>query len=120
VVVVIMILPVFDPKSSLRLQPHQYMLMLMRMSNPAISITRNHDGRTCAFAFGEFASGSHADLQLLRFSADNWAIEVRLMQGILEAAPSRTPAVARLEVNAGTALLWRGARLHKRWSLYNT
>jgi len=116
VVVVIMILPVFDPKLSLRLQPHQYILM----RNPAISITRNHDSRTCAFAFGELTSGSHADFQLLGFSADNWAIEVRLIQSILDAAPSRTTATARLQINAGAARLWRGARPHKGGSFYNS
>ena len=89
-------------------------------SNPAISITRNHDGGTSAFAFGELASGSQADLQLLRFSADDWAIEVRLIESVLDAAPPGAPAITRLEVNAGTASLWRGARLHKGRSLYKS
>src|SRR5438046_1390605 len=56
--------------------------------NQPILIARNHDSRTCAFAFGELASGSHADFQLLGFSADNWAIEVRLIQSILDACRS--------------------------------
>ena len=86
----------------------------------AILIARNHDSRTCAFAFGEFTSGSHADFQLLGFSADNWAIEVRLVQSILDAAPSRTTAIARLQINAGAARLWRGACLHKGRSFYNS
>ena len=66
---------------------------LMPVSNSALSITRNHDGGTCAFAFGELASGSQSDLQLLQLSADNWAVEVRLIESILDAAPSGTPAV---------------------------
>src|SRR6059058_1134669 len=88
--------------------------------NQPILIARDHDSRTCAFAFGELASGSHADFQLLGFSADNWAIEVRLIQTILDAAPPRTTAIARLQINAGAARLWRGARLHKGGSLYNS
>src|SRR6267143_2612587 len=88
--------------------------------NPPILIARNHDSRTCAFAFGELASGSHADFQLLGFSADNWAIEVRLIQSILDAAPSRTTAIARVQINAGAAGLWRGARLHKGGRFYNS
>src|SRR5205823_4532875 len=63
--------------------------------NQPILIARDHDSRTCAFAFGELASGSHADFQLLGFSADSWAIEVRLIQTILDAAPPRTTAMAR-------------------------
>lgn len=85
-----------------------------------ILITRNHDSRACAFAFGELTSGSHADFQLLGFSADNWAIEVRLIQSILDAASSRTTAIARLQINAGAARLWRGARLYKGGSFYNS
>src|SRR6266571_6780469 len=79
-----------------------------------ILIARNHDSRTCAFAFGELTSGSHADFQLLHFSADNWAIEVRLIESVLDAAPSGTSAITRLKVNAGTAGVWRRARLYKR------
>ena len=92
----------------------------MRMSNPAISIARNHDGSTSAFAFGKLTSWSHADFQPLGFSADNWAIEVRLAQSILDAAPSCTTAVARLQINAGAARLWRGARLYKGRSFYKS
>src|SRR5260370_41384572 len=100
------------------MQPIQH--ILMRMGNPVISITRNHDGGTCAFAFGELASRSQGDLQLLRFSADDWTIEVRLIQSILDAAPSRTPAIARLQMDAGGARLWSGARFRKRGSSYNS
>src|SRR5260370_18004776 len=94
--------------------------ILMRMGKPVISITRNHDGGTCAFAFGELASRSQADLQLLRFSADYWTIEVRVIQSILDAAPSRTPAIARLQIDAGAARLWSGARFRKRGRFYNS
>src|ERR1700721_3788686 len=54
-----------------------------------VLIARNHDSRACAFALGELARRSHTNFQLLRFSADNWAIEVRLMQRILDAAGPR-------------------------------
>src|SRR6267154_2097593 len=84
-----------------------------------ILIARNHDSRACAFAFGELTSGSHADFQLLGFSADNWAIEVRLIQSILDASPSRTTAIARIQINAGAARFWGGACLHKGQSFYN-
>src|SRR5260370_16098367 len=87
--------------------------------NPPILIARDHDSRTCAFAFGELASRSHANFQLLGFSADNWAVEIRLIQSILDAAASRTTAIARLQVNAGAARLWRGARLYKGGRFYN-
>src|SRR5260370_2589832 len=83
-------------------------------------IARNHDSRTCAFAFGELASRSHANFQLLGFSADNWAIEVRLIQSILDAAPSRTTAITRLQINAGAARLWRGTGLHKGRRFYTS
>src|SRR5260370_40667472 len=79
---------------------------------------RNHDSRTCAFAFGELASRSHAMFQLLGFSADNWAIEVRLIQSILGRAPSRTTAIARLPINAGAERVWRGGPLPKGGSSY--
>src|SRR3984893_19601033 len=89
-------------------------------AQPAISIALNHDRGTCAFAFGELASGSQADLQLLRFPADNWAIEVWLIESVLDAASTGTPAITRLKVNARTASLWRGARLHKGRSFYKS
>src|SRR5579859_2463268 len=82
-------------------------------------IARNHDGRTGAFPFWQLTSGRHADFQLLRFAADNWTVEVRLMQSILEAAASRTAAIARFQINAGPASLWRGAGLNKGRSFYN-
>src|SRR5438094_6833654 len=88
--------------------------------NQPILIARDHDSRTCAFTFGELASRSHSDFQLLGFSADNWAIEVRLIQSILDAAPSRTTAIARLQINAAAARLRRLARFHKGRSFYNS
>jgi hypothetical protein len=67
-------LALFDPNQLFRLQ------IFMRKIGPGQHlITRNHNGGTCAFAFGKFASGSHADFQLLRFATDDWAIKVWLM-----------------------------------------
>src|SRR5580704_14234263 len=84
-----------------------------------ISIACDHDGGASAFAFREFASGSHADFQLLLLASDDWAVEVWLMQSVLDAASPSTSAVARLEVNAGTARLWYGARLHEGRRFYH-
>lgn len=55
----------------------------LRGRKPCISIAGNDDRRAGAFAFGELTNGGHADFQLLRFSADNGAIEIRLMQSVL-------------------------------------
>src|SRR5260370_38366754 len=97
------------------MQPIQH--ILMRMGNPVISITRNHDGGTCAFAFGELASRTQVDLQLLRFSADDWTREARLTQTVLDAAPPRTPAIPRPQLAAGRARLWSGAGSRNRGTL---
>src|SRR5260370_1862491 len=91
VVVIVVTLPVLDHVNVLKLQLQS---ILLPMNNPAILIARHHDGRARAFGFGELASGSHADLQLFHSSTDNWAIEVRLIERVLDAAPSRTPSVA--------------------------
>src|SRR6266705_2162259 len=92
----------------------------VRTSSQPTLVARNHDCRASAFAFGQLTSGSHADFQLWRFSADDWAIEIWLIQGILEAATSRATAMARLHISAGTARLWRGASLHEGKSFHNS
>ncbi|PYU09973.1 MAG: hypothetical protein DMG29_18420 [Acidobacteria bacterium] len=99
-------------------EPFQH--VLLPANRLVILIARNHDRGTCAFAFGKLTSGSHANLQLLNFSANNGTIEVRLMESVLDAAPPSTSAVARLEISAGAAGLGHGARLHKGRSFYNS
>src|SRR5260370_26188794 len=82
-------------------------------------IAGDHDGGTRAFALGQLARRSHAYFQLFGFSPDDRAIRVRLAQGVLQAAASRTPPVARLQVRARAANLWRGARLHEGGSFHD-
>jgi hypothetical protein len=78
-----------------------------------ILTTRNHNRGAGAFAFGKLPSGSHADLELLRFSADDWTVEIWLIEGVLDTAPPSASAVARLEVNAAATGFRHGARLDK-------
>ena len=57
--------------------------------------------------------------QLFGFSPDDRTIKVWLAQSVLQAAATRTSAVARREVRARTAHIWRGARFQKWRSIYD-
>src|SRR6267154_4655361 len=91
----------------------------VRTSSQPTLIARNHDCRASALAFGQLTSGGHADFEILLFSADDWAIEIRLVQSILEATTSCATAMARLQISAGTARLWRSASLYEGRSVHN-
>src|SRR5260370_1158350 len=76
-------------------------------------IARNHDGGTWSFVWGGLARGSNGIFQFLGFPAENGEKKAGLTKSILDGAPPPKTAIARLQINAGAARLWRGARLHK-------
>src|SRR5277367_551917 len=82
-------------------------------------IARNHDRGARAFSFGQLAFRSHSNLQLFQSSARDRAIEIGLIQGILNPSAPSTATVARFEKRARTASFRNGAGRNEGSALYD-
>ena len=87
---------------SLRLFAIKRLALLDQMGRPVLLIARHHHSGTGTFTFGKVTGGSHANVKLLYLPSDNWAVEVCLVESVLDTAPPGTSTVARLEIDAGT------------------
>jgi hypothetical protein len=56
----------------------------------------------------------------LYFSANNWAIKIRLVESFLNAPAASASAFAGFEVRAFAARLRNGSRLFEGWRLYDS